>query len=86
MPAGSKTTPSGSVAAVRPDSRSSWLIRNEKFVRAICMIAVYVSGVMFLIAVLAVGGMGAVSDILLAVFVVSLSTLVVLYKRKRRET
>ena len=67
-------------------SPSSWLTRHEKFVRAICMIALYVSGAVFLVALLALGGMSVISGILLGIFVAALSTILTLYALTRRRS
>jgi hypothetical protein len=63
-----------------------WLARNEKFVRAICLMALYVSAAVFLVAVLAVGGMSIVSGILLGIFVASLCTILLLRRPKPRRS
>jgi hypothetical protein len=50
------------------------------------MIAIYVSAAVFLVAILAVGGMSLVSGILLGIFVASLSMILILHGLKRRRS
>ena len=44
---------------------SGWFVRNERFLRAICMISVYVFGAICLISILALGTFAFISGILL---------------------
>jgi hypothetical protein len=67
-------------------SLPKWLLRHENFVRAMCMIALYVSGAVFLIAILLLNGLTLMSEVLLGIFAASLSIILALSRLKRRRS
>ena len=79
-----RTPPSGTVAQAPPSA--TWLRRNEKFIRTLCMLAAYVFGAIFLISVLAVGLFAFVTGALAGIFVVSVAVIFVLSRFKRRRS
>jgi hypothetical protein len=60
-----------------------WLLRNEKFVRAMCMVGLYVFGAIFLVSMLAVGVFTLVSLVLAILFLASLAMVLALWARSR---
>jgi hypothetical protein len=69
--------PSGAVA-------QWWALRNEKFIRAMCMVGAYVFGAIFLVSLLAVGVFTFISVLFAAMFLASLATFFALWTLKRR--
>jgi hypothetical protein len=59
------------------------LLRNEKFVRAMCMVGLYVFGAIFLVSMLAVGVFTLVSLVLAILFLASLAMVLALWARSR---
>jgi hypothetical protein len=70
-------------AAAPPAARQHWLLRNEKFLRAISMIGMYVFGALFLISLFALGTFAFISGILAGIFLCSLLMMFVLLKLQR---
>ena len=72
-------------AAPKEASRSlgAWLLRHEKFVRAMCMVGAYVFGAIFLVSILATGVFAFVSMALAILFLGSLALFFALWMRKR---
>ncbi len=68
-----------SVAAPLP-----WILRHEKFVRAMCMVGAYVFGAIFLISLLAVGFLTLITLALAILFLASLALFLALWTIKRR--
>jgi hypothetical protein len=68
-------------AATRP---LPWILRNEKFVRAMCMVGAYVFGAIFLISLLAVGFLTLITVALAVLFLASLALFLALWTFKRR--
>jgi hypothetical protein len=77
-------TSSASQADLHPAARQAWIARNEKFLRTIFMIAVYVFGAMCLVSILALGTFAFISGVLAGIVLVSVLAIVVLLKVKRR--
>jgi fatty acid desaturase len=61
-----------------------WILRNEKFVRAMCMVGAYVFGAIFLISLLAVGFLTLITLALAILFLASLALFLALWTIKRR--
>lgn len=87
-----QTTPFSANRPVAPEkvapekaSRSlgAWLLRHEKFVRAICMVGAYVFGAIFLVSILAAGVFALVSMALAILFLGSLALFFALWMRTR---
>jgi hypothetical protein len=77
-----KRLPSGAVA--RSAGSPIWILRHEKFVRAICMIAAYVFGAIFLISIFVAGLFAFISIVLAAMFLMALAIFFALWALKRR--
>jgi hypothetical protein len=60
-----------------------WLLRKEKFVRAIAMVGLYVFAAIFLISMLAVGVFTLISLVIAALFLASLALVLYLWMRTR---
>jgi hypothetical protein len=71
-------------ASTAPERRVPWILRKEKFVRAMCMVGVYVFGAIFLISILAIGLFTLVSVVLAVLFLASLALFLALWILKRR--
>lgn len=71
-------------ASLPPPARRAWIVRNEKFLRTIFMIAVYVFGAMCLVSILALGAFAFISGVLAGMVLLSVLAIVVLLKVKRR--
>jgi hypothetical protein len=61
-----------------------WILRHEKFVRAMCMVGAYVFGAIFLVSLLAVGFLTLVTLALAILFLASLALFLALWTIKRR--
>jgi len=61
-----------------------WILRHEKFVRAMCMVGAYVFGAIFLISLLAVGFLTLITLALAILFLASLAVFLGLWTIKRR--
>jgi hypothetical protein len=73
----------GKVSAL-PTRPLPWALRNEKFVRAMCMIGIYVFGAIFLISMLAVGVFTLISVALAVLFLASAAMVLALWALNRR--
>jgi len=82
MPVESKTGIARSSAG-SANSASTWLVRNQSFIRAICLILTYVSAMAFLVAILLLGAFTLIIAILLGIFVASISVIVLLRLKMR---
>jgi hypothetical protein len=82
MPAESKTGPARTSAG-SANSASTWLARNETFIRAICLILSYVSAMALLVAIILFGGFTLTAGILLGIFIGSLSMIILLRRTGR---
>jgi hypothetical protein len=71
-------------SSARPaNGASTWIIRNQSFIRAICLILTYVSAMAFLVAILLLGAFTLIIVILLGIFVASISVIVLLRLKMR---
>lgn len=72
-------------SAVEPcrPANQSWIARNERFVRTVCMLAVYVFGALCLISVLVLGAFVLITGILLGLVLAAALGIVVLQIRRR---
>ena len=78
-------TSSASHASHEPQpARHAWIVRNEKFLRTIFMIAAYVFGALCRVSVLALVAFAFLSGVLAGIVLVSVMAIVVLLKVKRR--
>jgi len=75
-----------SAAQPRPVAPNGWLMRNERFLRAVCMISVYVFGAICLISILTLGIFAFISGILLGLVLAAVLGIVVLMKLKQRRS
>lgn len=82
MPAKSKTDLSRSSAG-SANGASTWIVRNQSFIRAICLILTYVSAMAFLVAILLLGAFTLIIGLLLAIFIASV-LIIILLKRTTR--
>jgi hypothetical protein len=57
-----------------------WVLRKERFLRAMCLVAAYAFGTIFLISVFALGTFALISGLLAGAFLVSLAILWALAK------
>ncbi len=71
-------------ASASPRRPAPWILRNEKFVRAMCMVGLYVFGGIFLVSILAVGAFALISVAIAALFLASLVTFLTLWILNRR--
>jgi hypothetical protein len=70
-------------AAVPPRRPLPWYLRNEKFVRAMSMIGIYVFGAIFLVSILALGVFTLISLVFAILFLASIVTVLALWARIR---
>lgn len=70
-------------ASLRPAEPSGWFARNERFLRAVCMISIYVFGALTLISILALGAFALISGILLGLVLAAILGIVILLQLKR---
>jgi len=61
-----------------------WILRNEKFVRVMCMVGLYVFGAIFLVSILAVGAFALISVVIATLFLASLVIFLTLWILNRR--
>ena len=64
-------------------ANQSWIARNERFVRTVCMLAIYVFGALCLISILALGAFVLITGILLGLVLAAALGIVVLQIRNR---
>jgi len=62
---------------------STWLGRNQSFIRAICLILAYVSAMGFLVAILLLGAFTLLIGILVGIFVASVLIVILLRRIPR---
>lgn len=62
---------------------SSWIARNDRFLRAVCMISIYVFGALCLMSILALGAFALISAILLGLVLAAILGIVVLLQLHR---
>jgi hypothetical protein len=65
--------------------RQAWVVRNEKFLRTIFMIAAYVFAAMCLVSIFALGAFAFISGVLAGVVLLSVLAIWALLKIKRRQ-
>jgi hypothetical protein len=82
MPVESKTEIARNSAG-SGNSSSTWLVRNQSFIRAICLILTYVSAMAVLVASLLLGAFTLIIAILLGIFVASVAVIVLLRWKTR---
>jgi hypothetical protein len=70
-------------ASTAPGRSVPWILRNEKFVRAMCMVGIYVFGAIFLVSILVVGVFTLISMALASLFLVSLAIFLSVWMRSR---
>lgn len=70
--------------AGRQKAPQGWILRNERFLRTILLLAVYVFGAMCLVSIFALGAFAFISGVLAGIVVVSLVAVFVLLRLKRR--
>lgn len=81
------TTPAATTEAqriVRQKAPQGWILRNERFLRTILLLAVYVFGAMCLVSIFALGAFAFISGVMAGIVVVSLVAVFVLLRLKRR--
>lgn len=66
-----------------PKRPGPWILRHEAFVRAMCMVGLYIFGAIFLVSVLALGALALVSVVLAALFLALLGIVLFLWARTR---
>ena len=67
-----------------PRQAAPWILRNERFVRAMCMVGLYVFGAIFLVSILAVGAFALISVVIATLFLASLVIFLTLWILNRR--
>ncbi len=72
-------------ATARAATSRPWIWRNEKFLRAMFMIATYVFGAVFLISIFVLGTFALISAVLAGMFVASLVIILALSTLKRKQ-
>jgi hypothetical protein len=73
----------GSSASPTRAVQGGWILSNERFVRAVFMISIYVFGALCLISILALGAFAFISGILLGLVLAATLGIVILLKFKR---
>jgi len=73
-----------SASSASPRRTAPWILRNEKFVRAMSMVGLYVFGGIFLVSILAVGAFALISVAIATLFLASLAIFLVLWILSRR--
>ena len=87
MPGEIETSSASHASHAKPQpARHAWIVRNEKFLRTLFMIAAYAFGALCLVSVLALGAFAFISGVLAGIVLVSLMAIVVLLKVKRRSS
>lgn len=64
-------------------TRQGWVLRNEKFLRTVCLMGVYVFGAMCLVSIFALGTFAFISGLLAGIFLVLLLMMFALFKLRR---
>jgi hypothetical protein len=67
-----------------PHPGGNWIVRNEKFLRTIFLISIYVFGAMCLVSIFALGAFAFISGVLAGIVLMSVLAVLVLLKFRRR--
>ena len=78
-----RPTSAGQDRAMAP---RGWMVRNERFLRAVCMISVYVFGALCLISILTLGIFAFISGILLGLVLAAALGIVASMKLRQRRS
>ena len=72
------------ISAEPPQSLGAygWIRSHEKFLRAMCLVAAYVFGALFLISLLAIGALAFVSGLFAGIFLIAVLSVFVLLRFK----